>query len=206
MQYINSNLGIPIKASFADMMGVNSYSNASGDSVSSLESKIASIQKEISSLEVKKQKEELKLSTEQDKKKRAAAKMTIVGGYKFREGERELRQANVAINQAKTEIRNIDNKIKSLSIDLSDLQNRLKLTNASIPATPSTPKPPVPSVPPILDAANIPLGGVFPPRDGVTGTTSQDGSTDTGKSKVNYPVVIIGSVVVLGILYFAVIK
>ena len=142
------------------------------------------------------------MSTEQDKKKRAAAKMTIVGGYKFREGERELRQANVAINQAKTEIRNIDNKIKSLSIDLSDLQNRLKATSASIPATPSTPKPPVPSVPPI--------GGVLPPLDGVTGTTSQDGATNgsanAGKSKVNYPVVIIGSVVVLGILYFAVIK
>lgn len=203
MQYINSNLGIPIKASFADMMAVNSYSNASGDSVSSLESKIAKIQSELASLDNKRQKENVKLKNEQEKERRGYAK---IASAKFKEGERDIRQANVGANQAKTEIKNIETKMALLNIDLASLQSQLDaMGGAPAPAPrplPPIPKPPVPSVPPI--------GGVVPPLDGVTGTTSQDGaangSANAGKSKVNYPVVIIGSVVVLGILYFAVIK
>lgn len=203
MQYINSNLGIPIKASFADMMGVNSYSNASGDSVSSLQTKMRKIENDIRQLQVKKAKEDEKVRKELLKIEDA---QKFIKKGKFQQGNKMRNEADYAIREARTEMRNIDSQINLLNIDYNDLKSQLEAMGGAPVPPPITPKPPVPSVPPILDAANIPLGGVFPPRDGVTGTTSQDGSTDTGKSKVNYPVVIIGSVVVLGILYFAVIK
>ena len=172
MQYINSNLGIPVLPKFADMMSLNSYANASGDSVSSLESKIASLEKEINSLQVKKQKEEVKLASEQDKKQKGYGKLATA---RFKQGEREIRQANVAINQAQAEIKSLDNKIKLLSIDLGDLQNRLKSVGASLPATPSTPVI-KPSVAPTASAGLAPL-----PDAGTTDTTPQDSATGTTK-------------------------
>ena len=183
MQYINSHLGIPVLPKFKDMMSVSGYSNASGDSASSLESKIASIEQQLSSLDVKRQKEELKLANEQDKKKRAAAKMTIVGGYKFREGERELRQANVAINQAKTEIRNIDEKIKSLSIDLADYQNRLKSVGVAVSTASAPTKASTPSVPPV--AGGSASAGLAPLPDE---NTTPPSTTSAGSAKKsNWP-------------------
>jgi hypothetical protein len=38
------------------------------------------------------------------------------------------------------------------------------------------------------------------------GPTGSGGSANTGKSKINYPIVIIGSALVLGVLYFTVVK
>jgi prefoldin subunit 5 len=182
MQYINSNLGIPIKSSFADMMRVNNYSNATGDSASSLQSQIRKIESQLSSLSTKRQKEELKKKTEQEKKQRGALKLTIVGGYKFKQGDREIRQANVAINQAETEIRNIDNQIASLNIDLASLQSQLEAmggapTSSSSSSSSSTPKPATPSAP-VIDGG-VPSAGLVPLPD--AGTTPQDSATGTTK-------------------------
>jgi len=180
MQYINSNLGIPIKSSFADMMRVNNYSNATGDSASSLQSQIRKIESQLSSLSTKRQKEELKKKTEQAKKQRGALKLTIAGGFKLKEGDREIRQANVAINQAETEIRNIDNQIASLNIDLASLQTQLEaIGGAPIPtsSSSSTPKPPTPSAP-VIDGG-VPSAGLAPLPD--AGTTPQDSTTGTTK-------------------------
>jgi uncharacterized coiled-coil protein SlyX len=193
MQYINSNLGIPVLPKFTDMMSANSYANASGDSVSSLESKIASLEKEINSLQVKKQKEEVKLASEQDKKQKGFGKLATA---RFKQGERDIREANVAINQAQTEIKNLDNKIKLLSIDLGDVQNRLKSAGASLPTPPPTPKPPTPSVP-VIDGGT-PSAGLVPLPE--SGNTSQDGSTGTPK-KTNW--VLIAAVGLAGYLALA---
>jgi hypothetical protein len=193
MQYINSNLGIPVLPKFSDMMSVNSYANASGDSVSSLESKIASLEKEINSLEVKKQKEQVKLDSEQDKKQKGFGKLATA---RFKQGERDIREANVAINQAQAEIKSLDNKIKLLSVDLGDLQNRLKSAGASLPTPPSTPKPPTPSVP-VIDGG-VPSAGLVPLPE--TGNTSQEGSTGTPK-KTNW--VLIAGVSLAGYLALA---
>ena len=200
MQYINSNLGIPVLPKFKDMMSVSGYSNASGDSVSSLQSKMRKIESDIRQFQVKKAKEDEKVRKELLKIEDA---QKYIKRGKLQQGNKMRNEADYAIREARTEMRNIDSQINLLTIDYNDLKSQLEAMGGAPAPTPSTPKPPVPSVPPIV-------GGVVPPIDGVTGTTSQDGanngSTDTGKSKINYPVVIIGSVVVLGILYFAVIK
>ena len=200
MQYINSNLGIPVLPKFKDMMNVSGYSNASGDSVSSLQSQMRKIESDIRQLQVKKAKEDEKVRKELVKIEEA---QKYIKRGKFQQGNKMRNEADYAIREARTEIQRIDSQINLLNIDYNDLKSQLEaMGGAPVPA-PSTPKPPVPSVPPIV-------GGVVPPIDGGTGTTSQagatNGSADTGKSKINYPVVIIGSAVVLGILYFAVIK
>jgi hypothetical protein len=201
MQYINSNLGIPIKSSFTDMMRMNNFSNATGDSASSLQSQIRKIESELSSLSTKKQKEELKKKNEQEKKRRGMLKLTIAGGYKLKEGDREIRQANVAINQAVTEIRNIENRIATLNLDLASLQSQLEAvggapTPAPAPTSSSTPKPPTPSVP-VIDGG-VPSAGLVPLPE--TGNTSQEGSTGTPK-KTNW--VLIAGVSLAGYLTLA---
>ena len=199
MQYINSNLGIPIKASFADMMAVNSYSNASGDSVSSLESKIAKIQSELASLDNKRQKENVKLKNEQEKERRGYGK---IASAKFKEGERDIRQANVGANQAKTEIKNIETKMALLNIDLASLQSQLDaMGGAPAPAPrplPPTPKPPTPSVPPIGGGAGS--AGLVPLPEGSTDNSSSD---STAKPKKNWVMIGgIGLVAYVAVAYF----
>jgi len=213
MQYINSNLGIPIKPSFADMMSINRYSNATGDSVSSLQSQIRKIESELSSLDIKKQKEILKLNNEREKERKGYVKIST--GLKFREGERDIREANVGANQAKTEIKNIETKMSLLNIDLASLQTQLDAAGGA-PAPAGAPRPLPPSAPPIAPPTNFgPTGGGIGGGtllDGPTGSaildgpTGSGGSADTGKSKINYPIVVIGSALVLGVLYFAVVK
>lgn len=212
MQYINSNLGIPIKPSFADMMSVNCYSNATGDSASSLQSKINKIQSELSSLDVKRQKEIVKLNNEREKERKGYVKIST--GLKFREGERDIREANVGANQAKTEIKNIETKMSLLNIDLATLQTQLEAMGGA-PAPAGAPRPLPPSAPPIAPPIIFgPTGGGVgggTMLDGPTGQAILDGPTgggsaDTGKSKINYPMVAIGSALVLGVLYFAVVK
>lgn len=213
MQYINSNLGIPIKPSFADMMSVNCYSNATGDSVSSLQSQIRKIENELSSLSTKKQKEIVKLNNEREKERKGYVKIST--GLKFREGERDIREANVGANQAKTEIKNIETKMSLLNIDLASLQTQLDSAGGA-PAPAGAPRPLPPSAPPIAPPTNFgPTGGGIGGGtllDGPTGSaildgpTGSGGSADTGKSKINYPIVVIGSALVLGVLYFAVVK
>jgi hypothetical protein len=214
MQYINSNLGIPIKPSFADMMSVNCYSNATGDSASSLQSQIRKIESELSSLGIKKQKEIVKLSNEREKERKGYVKIST--GLKFREGERDIREANVGANQAKTEIKNIETKMSLLNIDLASLQSQLEAMGGA-PAPAGAPRPLPPSVPPIAPPTTNfgPTGGGVgggSMLDGPTGSaildgpTGSGGSANTGKSKINYPIVIIGSALVLGVLYFTVVK
>jgi hypothetical protein len=214
MQYINSNLGIPIKPSFADMMSVNCYSNATGDSASSLQSQIRKIESELSSLGIKKQKEIVKLNNEREKERKGYVKIST--GLKFREGERDIREANVGANQAKTEIKNIETKMSLLNIDLASLQSQLEAMGGA-PAPAGAPRPLPPSVPPIAPPTTNfgPTGGGVgggSMLDGPTGSaildgpTGSGGSANTGKSKINYPIVIIGSALVLGVLYFTVVK
>ena len=214
MQYINSNLGIPIKPSFADMMSVNCYSNATGDSASSLQSQIRKIESELSSLGIKKQKEIVKLNNEREKERKGYVKIST--GLKFREGERDIREANVGANQAKTEIKNIETKMSLLNIDLASLQSQLEAMGGA-PAPAGSPRPLPPSVPPIAPPTTNfgPTGGGVgggSMLDGPTGSaildgpTGSGGSANTGKSKINYPIVIIGSALVLGVLYFTVVK
>jgi hypothetical protein len=211
MQYINSNLGIPIKPSFADMMSVNCYSNATGDSVSSLQSQIRKIESELSSLDSKRQKENVKLKNEREKEVKGYYKIRVQ--FKFKEGERDIREANVGANQAKTEIKNIETKMALLNIDLASLQSQLDAAGGA-PAPAGAPRPLPPSAPPIAPPTNFgPTGGGIGGGtllDGPTGQaildgpTGSGGSADTGKSKINYPIVVIGSALVLGVLYFAV--
>lgn len=214
MQYINSNLGIPLKSSFSDMMNMNCYSNATGDSASSLQSKIRKIESELSSLDIKKQKEIVKLNNEREKERKGYVKFST--GLKFREGERDIREANVGANQAKTEIKNIETKMSLLNIDLASLQSQLEAMGGA-PAPAGAPRPLPPSVPPIAPPTTNfgPTGGGVgggSMLDGPTGSaildgpTGSGGSANTGKSKVNYPIVIIGSALVLGVLYFTVVK
>ena len=213
MQYINSNLGIPIKPSFADMMSVNCYSNATGDSVSSLQSQIRKIESELSSLDSKRQKENVKLKNEREKEVKGYYKIRVQ--FKFKEGERDIREANVGANQAKTEIKNIETKMALLNIDLASLQSQLDAAGGA-PAPAGAPRPLPPSAPPIAPPTNFgPTGGGIGGGtllDGPTGQaildgpTGSGGSADTGKSKINYPIVVIGSALVLGVLYFAVVK
>jgi hypothetical protein len=214
MQYINSNLGIPLKSSFSDMMNMNCYSNATGDSASSLQSKIRKIESELSSLDIKKQKEIVKLNNEREKERKGYVKIST--GLKFREGERDIREANVGANQAKTEIKNIETKMSLLNIDLASLQSQLEAMGGA-PAPAGAPRPLPPSVPPIAPPTTNfgPTGGGVgggSMLDGPTGSaildgpTGSGGSANTGKSKVNYPIVIIGSALVLGVLYFTVVK
>jgi hypothetical protein len=213
MQYINSTLGIPIKPSFADMMSMNSYSNATGDSVSSLQSQIRKIESELAALDIKKQKENVKLNNEREKERKGYVKIST--GLKFREGERDIREANVGANQAKTEIKNIETKMSLLNIDLASLQTQLEAAGGA-PAPAGAPRPLPPSAPPIAPPTNFgPTGGGIGGGtllDGPTGSaildgpTGSGGSADTGKSKINYPIVVIGSALVLGVLYFAVVK
>ena len=214
MQYINYNLGIPLKSSFSDMMNMNCYSNATGDSASSLQSKIRKIESELSSLDIKKQKEIVKLNNEREKERKGYVKIST--GLKFREGERDIREANVGANQAKTEIKNIETKMSLLNIDLASLQSQLEAMGGA-PAPAGAPRPLPPSVPPIAPPTTNfgPTGGGVgggSMLDGPTGSaildgpTGSGGSANTGKSKVNYPIVIIGSALVLGVLYFTVVK
>lgn len=214
MQYINSNLGIPLKSSFSDMMNMNCYSNATGDSASSLQSKIRKIESELSSLDIKKQKEIVKLNNEREKERKGYVKIST--GLKFREGERDIREANVGANQAKTEIKNIETKMSLLNIDLASLQSQLEAMGGA-PAPAGAPRPLPPSVPPIAPPTTNfgPTGGGVgggSMLDGPTGSaildgpTGSGGSANTGKSKINYPIVIIGSALVLGVLYFTVVK
>jgi hypothetical protein len=213
MQYINSNLGIPIKPSFADMMSMNRYSNATGDSASSLQSQIRKIESELADLNVKKQKENVKLKNEREKEVKGYYKIRVQ--LKFKEGERDIREANVGANQAKTEIKNIETKMSLLNIDLASLQGQLEAIGGA-PAPAGAPRPLPPSAPPIAPPTNFgPTGGGIGGGtllDGPTGSATLDGPTgsggsaDTGKSKINYPIVVIGSALVLGVLYFAVVK
>jgi hypothetical protein len=214
MQYINSNLGIPLKSSFSDMMNMNCFSSATGDSASSLQSQIRKIESELSSLGIKKQKEIVKLSNEREKERKGYVKIST--GLKFREGERDIREANVGANQAKTEIKNIETKMSLLNIDLASLQSQLEAMGGA-PAPAGAPRPLPPSVPPIAPPTTNfgPTGGGVgggSMLDGPTGSaildgpTGSGGSANTGKSKINYPIVIIGSALVLGVLYFTVVK
>jgi hypothetical protein len=215
MQYINSNLGIPIKPSFADMMSINRYSNATGDSVSSLQSQIRKIESELSSLDVKMQKEQLKKTTNQQKELDAYKKTTILGGFKYRQAVKDYNEARKAIKEANVEMGIIQNKMASLSIDLNQLQSQLVAAGGA-PAPAGAPRPLPPSAPPIAPPTNFgPTGGGIGGGtllDGPTGSaildgpTGSGGSADTGKSKINYPIVVIGSALVLGVLYFAVVK
>ena len=195
------------------MMSINRYSNATGDSVSSLQSQIRKIESELSSLDIKKQKEILKLNNEREKERKGYVKIST--GLKFREGERDIREANVGANQAKTEIKNIETKMSLLNIDLASLQTQLDAAGGA-PAPAGAPRPLPPSAPPIAPPTNFgPTGGGIGGGtllDGPTGSaildgpTGSGGSADTGKSKINYPIVVIGSALVLGVLYFAVVK
>ena len=216
MQYINSTLGIPIKPSFADMMRMNNYSNATGDSVSSLQSQIRKIEIELAALDVKKQKENVKLNNEREKERKGYLKMAT--GWKFKEGERDIREANVGANQAKTEIKNIQTKMSLLNIDLATLISQLEalgfqppLGGPALPRPPAPPQPPLPPTsppaPPTPTPTNFgPTGGGVGGGSLLDGPTGSGGSADTGKSKINYPIVVIGSALVLGVLYFAVVK
>jgi hypothetical protein len=212
MQYINSNLGIPIKPSFADMMSINRYSNATGDSVSSLQSQIRKIESELSSLDVKMQKEQLKKNTNQQKEIDAYKKTTILGGFKYRQALKDYNEARKAIKEANVEMGIIQNKMASLSIDLNQLQSQLVAAGGA-PAPASAPRPLPPSAPPIAPPMNFgptpvdgPTGGGIGGGSLLDGPTGSGGSADTGKSKINYPIVVIGSALVLGVLYFAVVK
>ena len=216
MQYINSNLGIPLKSSFSDMMNMNCYSNATGDSASSLQSKIRKIESELSSLDIKKQKEIVKLNNEREKERKGYVKIST--GLKFREGERDIREANVGANQAKTEIKNIETKMSLLNIDLASLISQLEalgfqppLGGPALPRPPAPPQPPLPPTsppaPPTPTPTNFgPTGGGVGGGSLLDGPTGSEGSANTGKSKINYPIVIIGSALVLGVLYFTVVK
>ena len=103
-----------------------------------------------------------------------------------------------------------------LNIDLASLQSQLEAMGGA-PAPAGAPRPLPPSVPPIAPPTTNfgPTGGGVgggSMLDGPTGSaildgpTGSGGSANTGKSKVNYPIVIIGSALVLGVLYFTVVK
>jgi hypothetical protein len=165
-------------------------------------------------LGIKKQKEIVKLSNEREKERKGYVKIST--GLKFREGERDIREANVGANQAKTEIKNIETKMSLLNIDLASLQSQLEAMGGA-PAPAGAPRPLPPSVPPIAPPTTNfgPTGGGVgggSMLDGPTGSaildgpTGSGGSANTGKSKINYPIVIIGSALVLGVLYFTVVK
>lgn len=180
MQYINSNLGIPIKSSFADMMKMDCYSNASGDSVSTIKSKISSLENEIRQLQVKKAKEDEKVRRELTKIEEA--QKTIKKG-KIREGNKMRNEADYAIREARAEIRNLDSKINLLTIDLNDLK-------IQVPSVPSMPSPSAPSVPQILPTSTASAGsggsgsaGIVPLPE--TGNTSENGSSGAPK-KTNW--------------------
>ena len=177
MQYINSNLGIPIKSSFADMMNMDCYNNASGDSVSAIKSKISSLENEIRQLQVKKAKEDEKVRRELTKIEEA--QKTIKKG-KIREGNKMRNEADYAIREARAEIRNLDSKINLLTIDLNDL----KIQVPSVPSMPS------PSAPQILPTSTATAGsggsgsaGIVPLPE--TGNTSENGSSGAPK-KTNW--------------------
>jgi TolA-binding protein len=177
MQYINSNLGIPIKSSFADMMNMDCYSNASGDSVSAIKSKISSLENEIRQLQVKKAKEDEKVRRELTKIEEA--QKTIKKG-KIREGNKMRNEADYAIREARAEIRNLDSKINLLTIDLNDLKIQV----------PSVPSASAPSVPQILPTSTASAGsggsgsaGIVPLPE--TGNTSENGSSGAPK-KTNW--------------------
>jgi hypothetical protein len=180
MQYINSNLGIPIKSSFADMMNMDCYSNASGDSVSTIKSKISSLENEIRQLQVKKAKEDEKVRRELTKIEEA--QKTIKKG-KIREGNKMRNEADYAIREARAEIRNLDSKINLLTIDLNDLK-------IQVPSVPSVPTASAPSVPQILPTSTASAGsggsgsaGIVPLPE--TGNTSENGSSEAPK-KTNW--------------------
>jgi hypothetical protein len=178
MQYINSNLGIPIKSSFADMMSdCGCHSNATGDSVSTIKSKISSLENEIRQLQVKKAKEDEKVRRELTKIEEA--QKTIKKG-KIREGNKMRNEADYAIREARAEIRNLDSKINLLTIDLNDLKIQV----------PSVPSASAPSVPQILPTSTASAGsggsgsaGIVPLPE--TGNTSENGSSGAPK-KTNW--------------------
>ena len=194
------------------MMSINRYSNATGDSVSSLQSQIRKIESELSSLDVKMQKEQLKKNTNQQKEIDAYKKTTILGGFKYRQALKDYNEARKAIKEANVEMGIIQNKMASLSIDLNQLQSQLVAAGGA-PAPASAPRPLPPSAPPIAPPMNFgptpvdgPTGGGIGGGSLLDGPTGSGGSADTGKSKINYPIVVIGSALVLGVLYFAVVK
>jgi len=195
MQYINSNLGIPIKSSFADMMSdCGCHSNASGDSVSAIKSKISSLENEIRQLQVKKAKEDEKVRRELTKIEEA--QKTIKKG-KIREGNKMRNEADYAIREARAEIRNLDSKINLLTIDLNDLK-------IQVPSVPSVPTASAPSVPQILptSTASAGSGGVVPFGESASApTTGGASSSDTSKPKNNMGLIAVGVVVVLGGIY-----
>jgi len=178
MQYINSNLGIPIKSSFADMMSdCGCHSNATGDSVSAIKSKISSLENEIRQLQVKKAKEDEKVRRELTKIEEA--QKTIKKG-KIREGNKMRNEADYAIREARAEIRNLDSKINLLTIDLNDLKIQV----------PSVPSASAPSAPQILPTSTATAGsggsgsaGIVPLPE--TGNTSENGSSEAPK-KTNW--------------------
>jgi hypothetical protein len=178
MQYINSNLGIPIKSSFADMMSdCGCHSNATGDSVSAIKSKISSLENEIRQLQVKKAKEDEKVRRELTKIEEA--QKTIKKG-KIREGNKMRNEADYAIREARAEIRNLDSKINLLTIDLNDLKIQV----------PSVPSASAPSAPQILPTSTASAGsggsgsaGIVPLPE--TGNTSENGSSGAPK-KTNW--------------------
>lgn len=183
MQYINSNLGIPIKSAFKDMLGANGMASATGSSASDITSKIAAIQKQIDALSVKKQREEGKLEDEENKRKRGASQRNKGG---FSAGQKQVREAEVAVEQAKTEIRRIDTEIRSLQITLSDYSNQLK----SFPASPqgSTPPTPPPASPrPLGESGSSllsPSASLVPLPDDGTSSTGAQATTPISNKKL----------------------
>jgi len=197
MQYINSNLGIPIKASFADMMAVNSYSNASGDSVSSLQSKMRKIENDIRQLQVKKAKEDEKVRKELLKIEDA---QKFIKKGKFQQGNKMRNEADYAIREARTEMRSIDSQINLLNIDYNDLKSQLEAMGGAPapPPLPPIPKPPIPSVPPIGGGAGS--AGLVPLPEGSTDNSSSD---STAKPKRNWVMIGgIGLVAYVALAYF----
>ena len=180
MQYINSHLGIPVLPKFKDMMSVSGYSNASGDSVSSLQSQMRKIESDIRQLQVKKAKEDEKARKELVKIEEA---QKYIKRGKFQQGNKMRNEADYAIREARTEIQRIDSQINLLNIDYNDLKSQLEaMGGAPVPA-PSTPKPPVPSVPPV--AGGSASAGLVPLPDDNTTPPSTD-STGSAK-KTNWP-------------------
>lgn len=197
MEYINSNLGIPILPKFTDMMNANGMANASGDSVSSLQSKMRKIENDIRQLQIKKAKEDEKVRKELLKIEDA---QKYIKSGKFQQGNKMRNEADYAIREARTEMRNIDSQINLLNIDYNDLKSQLEAMGGTPapPPSPSIPKPPVPSVPPIGGGAGS--AGLVPLPEGSADNSSSD---STAKPKRNWVMIGgIGLVAYVAVAYF----
>lgn len=195
MQYINSNLGIPILPKFADMMSVSGYSNASGDTVSSLQSKMRKIESDIRQLQVKKAKEDEKVRKELVKIEEA---QKYIKRAKFQQGNKMRNEADYAIREARTEIQRIDSQINLLNIDYNDLKSQLEAMGGAPVPPPSIPKPSTPA-PVVSGSASA---GLVPLPDAGTDGAPTDGATGSLKKK-NWPLYIgIGVAGYFALAYF----